>query len=270
MPALSHQPGLAAAVAALTGMALANDRLTEVINASQAELRDSRTRIQSAADTERRRIELNIHDGAQQRIVGLRIKLELARETLAEHGSEDAHLLDGLSDETIEILDELRSLARGVYPPVLTQMGPEEALRAAGAPLSDRRDAPFGSPPPLLAGRRGSRLLLLPGSDAELGQARCCEHPRLRHALARPVVLRGSRRRSRIRPGAMKSTGTGLIHLRDRLAALDGDLQIISAPGRGTTGAGNDSGRAALRAGRTASRCPEGRPGTSVPPSRAC
>ncbi|HWI23147.1 MAG TPA: ATP-binding protein [Baekduia sp.] len=224
---------LHAARAALRPLAAANERLEETVQATQHELRVSRSRIQAAADTERRRIELDIHDGAQQRIVGLRIKLELARETLASHDSEDAHLLDGLGDEALGILDELRSLARGVYPPVLSVRGPEAALHAAArsAPI----DVAFQSD-----------HLPRYSQDVEAAIYFCCLEAiqnAAKHGTAEThvlVKLSHDPLSFEVRddgPGFDQSNapaGTGLVHLRDRLAALDGDLQVISAPGRGT------------------------------------
>ena len=111
-------------------MTLDNHRLSVQAISLVREVRESRARIQSSADDERRRIEHDLHDGAQQRLVALRIKLELAAERAGENGGA-ADLLRGLGAEVEEALDEVRSLARGIYPAQLADRGLVEALRSA-------------------------------------------------------------------------------------------------------------------------------------------
>ena len=111
-------------------MTLDNHRLSAQTTSLVREVRESRARIQSSADDERRRIEHDLHDGAQQRLVALRIKLELAAERAGENGGA-ADLLRGLGGEVEEALDEVRSLARGIYPAQLADRGLVEALRSA-------------------------------------------------------------------------------------------------------------------------------------------
>ena len=111
-------------------MTLDNHRLSVQAISLVREVRESRARIQSSADDERRRIEHDLHDGAQQRLVALRIKLELAAERAGDNGG-SADLLRGLGAEVEEALDEVRSLARGIYPAQLADRGLVEALRSA-------------------------------------------------------------------------------------------------------------------------------------------
>ena len=110
------------------------------MSSSLAEIDESRGRIQAAADDERRRIERDLHDGAQQRLVALRIKLELAEELVREDPARGLPRLHLLGDEVTETLDEIRSIARGVYPSLLAERGLPEALHAAAlrAPTETR------------------------------------------------------------------------------------------------------------------------------------
>ncbi len=131
-------------LATQTGLVLRNVRLTtelsdrlEEISAQARELRSSRQRIVAAQDDERRRLERNLHDGAQQQLVALMINLRLA-EAVAERESPTlAATLADLKKDTSEALDNLRDLARGIYPPTLAQQGLVVALsaQAAKAPL---------------------------------------------------------------------------------------------------------------------------------------
>ena len=110
---------------------LDNARLTTQVEASIGELRDPRARIATAADRERRRIERDLHDGVQQRLVGVLIELGLVADVLGrdpQHGLERLH---GLGTQVEETIDEIRSLARGVYPSALVDHGLVTALRAA-------------------------------------------------------------------------------------------------------------------------------------------
>jgi signal transduction histidine kinase len=105
----------------------------------QAEaLRESRARIVASGDAERRRVERNLHDGAQQNLVALAINLRLARDILTEDPAAAGEMLDELGDEVKRTIQELRELAHGIYPPLLADSGLGEALRAAASrsPLS--------------------------------------------------------------------------------------------------------------------------------------
>jgi signal transduction histidine kinase len=213
-------------------MALDNHRLSAQAAALLREVRGSRARIQQSADDERRRIERDLHDGAQQRLVTLRIKLELAAERM-DDGS--AKLLRGLGSEVEEALDEVRSLARGIYPAQLADSGLVEALRGAAirAPL----------PTTVLAagvGRRYSR-------DVESAAYFCCLEAlqnAAKHASGATVVLievsdNGSLRFAVRDDGdgfdmERVSAGLGMTSMRDRVAAVGGELTIASRPGRGT------------------------------------
>ena len=215
-------------------MTLDNHRLSAQASSLLREVRESRARIQAAADAERRRIERDLHDGAQQRLVALRIKLELAAERTGGGEGEGATVLRGLGAEVEEALEEVRSLARGIYPPSLADRGLVEGLRAAA----------LRSPLPttvLAAGiRRYSR-------EVETAAYFCCLEALQnvsKHALgASGAVIElhdnGSLRvevrddGSGFDPTTI-TAGVGFTSMRDRLAAVGGDVAIISSPGRGT------------------------------------
>ncbi len=160
------------------GLALHNSRLDTALQASLDDLRiandelsASRARIVAAADHSRRRIERDLHDGAQQHLVALAVKLGLARQMLDADPAVVATLLEELRADAQTTLTELRELAHGIYPPLLMDRGLPEALRAAAnrAVLAGRGRGRRRS----LRLRCGSRrLLLLPGGDAERRQAR--------------------------------------------------------------------------------------------------
>ena len=120
--ALDVSDELVEAGVAMAGVVLENERL-----------RRSRARLTAGAERERRRIERDLHDGAQQRLVALRIELELAEELVRRDPARGADRLRELEQEVDEALEELRTLAHGVYPPLLADRGLPEALRAATA-----------------------------------------------------------------------------------------------------------------------------------------
>jgi signal transduction histidine kinase len=127
------------------GLALHNVQLDSALQATldevrrQAEeLRASRARIVATADAERRKIERNLHDGAQQHLVALAVNLRLAKDVLADDPAAGVEMLDQMADEVKQTIQDLRELAHGIYPPLLAGSGLGEALRAAASrsPLS--------------------------------------------------------------------------------------------------------------------------------------
>ncbi len=121
------------------GLAVHNARLDTALQTTldelrkQAdELRQSRARVVASGDAERRRVERNLHDGAQQHLVAMAVNLRLARDIVAEDPQAAAEMLDQLADDVRETIQDLRELAHGIYPPLLADSGLGEALRAAG------------------------------------------------------------------------------------------------------------------------------------------
>ena len=137
-PALLDDPELVRAVGAAATLALENSRLQAELRAQLAEVRASRARIVEAGDAERRRLERDLHDGAQQHLLGIRLALQLARGQLADGGAALDQLLAEADTEAVDALAELRALARGIHPAILT----EEGLPAALAALTRRTPVP--------------------------------------------------------------------------------------------------------------------------------
>src|SRR3954470_19129444 len=129
---LSRDPELIRAASSYALTALDNERLVGQLRSSMRELSESRTRLVAVADDERRRIERDLHDGAQQRLVALRVKLDLAAERIRDESPDGADTIRRLEDDVDATIDEVRSFARGIYPSLLAERGLSEALRAAG------------------------------------------------------------------------------------------------------------------------------------------
>ena len=222
------------------GLALHNVRLDSALQASLEELRRrnvelqaSRARIVSAADASRRRIERNLHDGAQQRLVALAVKLGLARRLAT---GDAAALLEELRTDVQDTLTELRELAHGIYPPLLREHGLGEALRNA-------------------AGRSAVPVRVEAGTDlryppeAEAAVYFCCLE-----ALQNAGKHAGPDATATVRVGGSAAGGLefevaddgagfdpattgeshGFVNMRDRLGAFGGELTVTSAPGEGT------------------------------------
>jgi signal transduction histidine kinase len=221
-------------VASYAVMTLDNHRLTAEASALLDEVNESRARIQRSADDERRRIERDLHDGAQQRLVALRIRLELTAEKL--NGNADAALFSGLATDVDQALDEVRSLARGIYPAPLADRGLVEALRSAALQAA--------LPTAVLAAATQHRY----PREVESAVYFCCLEAlqnSAKHAQgATTVVLELSGEGGGLRfdvrdDGAgfeprTAPAGVGMTSMRDRLAAVGGELAIVSSPGQGT------------------------------------
>ncbi|HEY2936392.1 MAG TPA: histidine kinase [Gaiellaceae bacterium] len=136
--ALAEEPRLVEGVAAAAALALENVRLQAELRAPLVDVRESRARIASAADAERRRIERNLHDGAQQRLVALALNLLVEQRKLAARGTPELEsVVSGAVRELQAAVDELRELSHGVHPTILAQagLGPALASLAERAPM---------------------------------------------------------------------------------------------------------------------------------------
>jgi signal transduction histidine kinase len=237
-PALSEHRDFLDAVASVALFATENERLTASLEASLLELERSRTRIAAAADRERHRIERDLHDGAQQRLVALRIKLELADE-LMEADTSYAHELLREAESEIEVaLDEVRSLARGIYPPLLADQGLTLALRSAAlrAPLPTTVDCDgVGRYPP-----ETESAIYFSCLEALQNAAK---HARGASGVAISLVV-GDELRFEVSDdgegfdAGERARGQGLTNMEDRLAAVRGRLTVRSVPGEGTVVSG--------------------------------
>jgi signal transduction histidine kinase len=235
--ALRASPRLLDAGLAMAGVVLANQRLTAEAQTATLEVELSRTRIAASAERERRRIERDLHDGAQQRLVALRIELELAEEVVRHDPSAGIVLLRELEHEIDEALEELRSLAHGVYPPLLADRGLEEALRRVAARSTvavevDARDV-RRYPPEVESAVYFCVLEALQNVQKHAEGARRVV---LRLDGSAVTELRFSVRDDgagtddgQITPGA------GITNMSDRLAAVGGEVSITSLRAVGTT-----------------------------------
>jgi signal transduction histidine kinase len=235
--ALRASPRLLDAGLAMAGIVLANQRLVAEAETATEEVRRSRARISASAEHERRRIERDLHDGAQQRLVALRIELELTEDLVRRDPGRGIGRLQELELEVDEALEELRTLAHGVYPPLLADRGLEEAIRTVGArcavPLDvDARE--IGRYAPEI--ESAVYFCFLEALQNVLKHAKGARHVFVRLDGTNPAELRFSVRDdgaggddSGIEPGA------GLTNMRDRMAAVDGDVSIASLRAVGTT-----------------------------------
>ena len=191
---LAQDPALLQAAASYALMVLENGRLVRRLTSSIGELSASRARIVAVTDQARRRIERDVHDGAQQRLVALRIKLALESERLEHEAPQTAAELELLGAEVDETIDEVRAIAHGIYPSVLSDRGLVEALRAAARSTPAELHGPGRRHRAPLPGDRERGLLRLRRSA---GQRRPRGDPDRDHAQGgREPALRGARRRS--------------------------------------------------------------------------
>jgi signal transduction histidine kinase len=229
-PALLDEPALVESVRATAALVLENERLAAEVRSQLAEVRASRGRIVAAADAERRRIERNLHDGAQQRLVTLSVALGL------EASRGDAAAADVLSraqDEVEQAIGELRELARGIHPTLLRDEGLEAAVQALA-----RRT-------PLPVTVRGTVRDRLP-DPVELAAYFVVSEALtnvVKHASATEASVVLEREPAALRVtvtddgvgGARITAESGLAGLRDRLEALDATLSIKRGARQGTT-----------------------------------
>jgi signal transduction histidine kinase len=232
-PALDDDPQLVEAVAAAAALALENERLEAELRARVAELQDSRRKLIEVSMAERRSLERDLHDGAQQRLVALSVQVGLAKRRLQSDPAGAEQLLDRAGAELKLALEELRELARGIHPAILTDRGLSPALQAlidrvplevelAGAP-SERL------PPPVEAAAYFvvAESLTNVAKYAKAAHASVSVQRRNGHAI---VEVRDDGV-----GGADPQAGTGLRGLAERLTIIDGRLEVVSPPGHGTT-----------------------------------
>jgi signal transduction histidine kinase len=229
---LANEQDLIRAAGAAAALTLENDRLDAELRARVEELRASRARLVETADAERRRLERDLHDGAQQRLVSLALGLRLARSKLGPESDQAGALLDEAIEELSDATEELRELARGIHPAVLSDRGLDAALVA----LAGRARLPVE-----LNETPGERLPPPVESAAYFVVAEALTNV-ARYAQASRADVRVARANGRLVVevsddgvgGADPGRGSGLRGLADRVSALDGQLQVDSPSGRGT------------------------------------
>jgi signal transduction histidine kinase len=230
--ALDDDPELVRAVAATARMTIENERLQAEVRVQLQEVRASRARIVEFGDAERRRVERNLHDGAQQRLVNLSLVLGIARSQVpTTSDGELAVVLDEAAAELRLALAELRELARGIHPVILSEAGLGPAL----ASLAERSPIPVTvavAPPDRLPARVEETAYYV-ASEALANAAK--------HAHATIVTISAQRRGDGLMVeidddgvGGADCNGSGLRGLADRVAAVDGRLQVHSPAGQGT------------------------------------
>jgi signal transduction histidine kinase len=231
-PALREESELVESVCAAAGLALENERLQAELRSRLEELRSSRARIVEAADEARRRIERNLHDGTQQRLVSISMALGLAQAKLEKDPAAAGAVFDEARQGLSAALEELRELSHGIHPAVLTDRG----LRAALEDLTLRTSIPVD--------------LALDGTERLPEQVEAAAYYVVSEALANVAkYAHATSAQVRVRPvdgkvvlevaddgvgGADANRGSGLRGLSDRVEALGGRLWFSSPPGEGT------------------------------------
>jgi signal transduction histidine kinase len=230
-PVLLDNPTLVEAAAAAARLALENSRLHAELRARLAEVGDIREQVRHAGEAERSRIERDLHDGAQQRLLGIRVALRLARGRISER-ADLTEFMDATDAEVAATMNELRALARGVPQPRLADDGLRPALVSVAARLS--------VPVEVIAGDES-----LPAAVAAAAYFVVCEAlvNIERHARAKAARVELTRTGDRVvieisddGVGCAPSDGdgNGLHNMRSRVVALDGMFEVDSAPGTGT------------------------------------
>jgi signal transduction histidine kinase len=225
------------AAAALTSLVLGavieeRHAALDALRENERRLRESRARIVKAGDVARRRLERNLHDGAQQRLVSLALTLRLARLQVDKDPAETEHLLTEASAELQGAIDELRELARGIHPAILTDRGLGAALEA----LTDHSHLPVELSANL-PGRLPPTVEAVVYYVAAEGLTNVAKYSQ---ATAATLRLESNNRNVVLQVadngagGADPNRGTGLRGLADRVEALGGRLELHSPPGRGT------------------------------------
>ncbi|HTG46238.1 MAG TPA: sensor histidine kinase [Actinomycetota bacterium] len=225
-------------LAAQAGLVLRNVRLTAELRANLEELRASRQRLVTAQDGERRRLERNIHDGAQQQLVALAVQARMAESIAGTDPERERELLQQVQQGLREALQDLRDLARGIYPPLLADQGLGPALEAqvrrSSVPVTVEADGVGRYP------QDAEAAVYFCVLEALQNVAKYAEASRV------SVRLEGTSQEIRFAvqddgrgfDPAATGYGTGVQGMKDRLAALGGSLEVRSSPGAGTTVAG--------------------------------
>jgi len=231
---LADDPELLQAAGTVALLSLENAELDAAWKDSLHALSDSRARLVHAGDRERRKLERDLHDGAQQRLVAIQVRLGMAKDRTQDEGLADE--LDAIAVDAEQAVDELRALAHGIYPPVLRSFGVPDALRsfAFKAPIEvGVDDGGVGRLPRTVeaaiyfcAMEAVQNAIKHAGDGAHvtitLAQDRRCA----RFAIADDGVGMAE---------PESADGDGLIGMRDRIGAVGGELEIVSSPGVGTT-----------------------------------
>ncbi|HJS95140.1 MAG TPA: histidine kinase [Solirubrobacteraceae bacterium] len=234
-PELSGLERFVRASASAALIRLEKAQLEADLKASTSELAASRGRLVETAHAERRRLERDLHDGVQQHLVGIRIKLDLAAERIRENPGQGEQVLASVGRQLDDVLQAVRSLARGIYPSLLSDRGLVEALRAAG------RSAPR---PIAVRSRSVGRY----AEEVEVAVYFCClealqnisKHAGRDAAASITLSEEGPFLRFEVSDSGVGfnprsvAQGAGMVNMRDRIEAVEGRLEVLSRQGRGT------------------------------------
>jgi signal transduction histidine kinase len=228
-PSLSTDDDLVRAAVAATAFALENAQLEAALTGQLQEVRQSRLRIIQAETTERRRLERDLHDGTQQRLVAISIMLGVAEADTTEDPVRA--ILGRAGAELAQVIEDLRDLAHGIHPGVLHQVGLEKAIRTMA------EQYPFPIDVALPPGRftEGAELTAYYVIAEAISNA-------VKHARARRVTISGEASGGWLSiavsddgmGGARAGAGTGISGIIDRVRAIDGEAGVDSTPGDGT------------------------------------
>ena len=224
------------AAGAAAQIRLEKTQLEADLKASTADLASSRTRLVGMAHAERRRLERDLHDGVQQQLVGLRIKLDMAAEALKEDPEQGERALASVGRQMDDVLQELRLLARGIYPSLLHECGLRESLRAAARSS------------PLAVSVRAAGIERYP-EEVEVAVYFCCLEALqnvVKHAGPDATAIVSLSREGPWLCFAVHDTGvgfdpaedglgSGVVNMRDRIEAVGGVLEVMGRRGRGTS-----------------------------------
>jgi signal transduction histidine kinase len=233
-PAVDEEdPGLVEAAGSAARLALEREQLQAQVRASLEDVRASRVRIQQAADSERRRLERDIHDGAQQRLVALGVALRLARDRAASRGDQAlVGDLDGAAGQLKQALSEIRDLAQGIHPAVLSRAGIGPALRV----LAEVSPIPveISDPPAERYSDDVEAAVYFVVSEALANAAKHSGAKRIDVSVRREGGTLLVDVRDDGLGGATATNGSGLVGMTDRVAILGGVVNVASPRGAGT------------------------------------
>jgi signal transduction histidine kinase len=229
---LVDEPELVRMVAGSAALALENERLEAELRARVDELERSRSRVMEISLFERRRLERDLHDGAQQRLVALSLQIGMAQKMTADQPALAGRLLESAREELRKALGELRELARGIHPAILTDQGLQPALEALAARTPIPVDLGAMPTERLPASVEAAAYFVVAESLTNVTKYARAEQASVR--VARDDGFAVVEVRDDGVGGADPKVGTGLRGLADRVAALDGRLEVHSPPGEGT------------------------------------
>ncbi|WP_165977061.1 sensor histidine kinase [Nonomuraea diastatica] len=231
-PALLEDPDLIEAACAAVSLALENERLTAELRARLRQLAESRAQVVRAAEAERRRLERDLHDGVQQRLLSIPLTLSLAEAALSSGAERTRPLIAEARNIALTTLGEVRALAQGIHPPILTERGlagaVHELAAVAPVPVTISSDVPGDLPAEI------ETTAYYVVAEALSNLAKHAAAGRAEVRIGRADGLLTVEVRDDGRGGADPERGSGLRGLADRVETNGGSLRVHSPPGRGT------------------------------------